>query len=218
MKNIDVASMLGAVDRSVRSFEKDGRPAAAVVLTRTYDTSADDLWDAVTNAERLPRWFAPVDGDLKLGGKYQVKGNAGGTITTCDPPKRFTATWEFGGGVSWIDVGVAPENGKARLTLEHTAFIEEHWEKFGPGAVGIGWELGLLGLALYLAAGSPEVSIPAEATDWGTSDNAKDFMRGSGKAWAGAHAAGGADKADADAKAARTIAFYCGEPPPETGS
>ena len=62
----------------------------------------EDLWDALTSKERLPRWFAQVDGDLQLGGRFQVKGNAGGTITACAPPKSFSATWEFGGGVSWI--------------------------------------------------------------------------------------------------------------------
>src|SRR2546430_11475309 len=29
---------------------------------------------------------------LKLGGRYQLEGNAGGTIEGCDPPKSFFAT------------------------------------------------------------------------------------------------------------------------------
>ena len=68
-----------------------------MTLTRLYDTSVDDLWDALTSKERIPRWFLPVEGDLKLGGRYQLKGNAGGTITACTPPNHFAATWEFGG-------------------------------------------------------------------------------------------------------------------------
>ena len=43
---IDVAMVLGLVTRSVRNFEKDGKAASAVTLTRLYDTSVDDLWDA----------------------------------------------------------------------------------------------------------------------------------------------------------------------------
>ena len=85
---IDIASVLGLVTRSVRPFEKDGRPASAVTLTRLYDTDVDDLWEALTSAERIPRWFLPVEGELKLGGRYQLKGNAGGTITACTPPQR----------------------------------------------------------------------------------------------------------------------------------
>ena len=89
---IDVARVLGLVTRSVRNFEKDGKAASAVTLTRLYDTSVDDLWDAVTSKERIPRWFLPVEGDLQLGGRYQLKGNAGGTITACTPPDHFRDT------------------------------------------------------------------------------------------------------------------------------
>ena len=60
---IDVARVLGLVARSVRNFEKDGKAASAVTLTRLYDTSVDDLWDALTSRERIPRWFLPVEGD-----------------------------------------------------------------------------------------------------------------------------------------------------------
>jgi hypothetical protein len=39
-----------------------------------YPASQSDLWDAVTNADRIPRWFLPVSGDLRLGGHYQLEG------------------------------------------------------------------------------------------------------------------------------------------------
>ena len=71
---IEVARVLGLVTRAVRNFDKDGKPASAVTLTRLYDTSVDDLWDAMTNGERLPRWFAPVEGDLELGRKIPAEG------------------------------------------------------------------------------------------------------------------------------------------------
>ena len=83
---IDVARVLGLVTRAVRNFEKDGKPASAVTLTRLYDTSVDDLWDALTSRERIARWFLPVEGDLQLGGKYQLKGNAGGTVRCARRP------------------------------------------------------------------------------------------------------------------------------------
>lgn len=57
---IDVVRVLGLVTRSVRNFEKDGKAASAVTLTRLYETSVDDLWDAVTSEQRIPRWFFPV--------------------------------------------------------------------------------------------------------------------------------------------------------------
>jgi len=205
----DVERHLGAVERKVVAFERDGKPARSVVLARSYDTTTDDLWDALTNAERIPRWFAPVSGELKLGGRYQIKGNAGGEITECEPPSFLALTWEFGGDVSWVDARVTVERaGRARLTLTHTAHVSPHWETYGPGAVGVGWELGLLGLALYLA--DPE----AEKIDenvFAASLEGKALMRGSAERWSEAETAAGEDPEVARGRAKSTGDFYTGE-------
>lgn len=134
---IDAAKVLGLVTRQVRHFDKDGKPASAVVLARAYDTSVEDLWEAVTSKERVPRWFLPLEGDLKLGGRYQLIGNAGGTITACTPPHHFAATWEFGGGTSWIDVTVAD----ARDSVLEFDAVKRHKDALknkAPGTVDLG--------------------------------------------------------------------------------
>src|SRR5690242_3474648 len=95
--------------RIVRTLQRDGKPANAVIASCVYDTDAADLWSALTDPKRLPRCLLPVSGDLKLGGRYQSEGNAGGTITECVPNKRIGATWEYGGGVSWVTVTLTPE-------------------------------------------------------------------------------------------------------------
>ena len=84
--SFDVAFHLGAVERSVSSLERDGRPAHATTLARSYDVTTQEVWDAVTNRTRIPRWFLPISGELRLGGRYQLEGNEGGVITACDPP------------------------------------------------------------------------------------------------------------------------------------
>lgn len=212
---VDVARFLGAVTRSTASFERDGRPARSVVAARTYPTTVEDLWDAITNAERIPRWFAPVSGELRLGGRYQVEGNASGEITECEPPRRLALTWEFGGGISWVNVSLRREGEEARLELEHVAYEDEHWEQFGPGAAGVGWDLGLVGLALHIASGSGAMDgaavTPEEAMAWMVSPNGREFIRGSSEAWLGAAVSAGADRAVAAAAASRTTAFYTGE-------
>ena len=101
---------------------------------------------------RIPRWFMPVSGELKLGGRYQLEGNAGGVVETCVPMAQFTATWEFGGDVSWIEASFSEDAPGARLTLNHIALLSPHWDEYGPGAVGVGWDTGLLGLALHIDA------------------------------------------------------------------
>jgi len=107
---IDVTEQINAVRRQVGGRVLEAGEARTVVVGQTYGTGLDDLWDACTNPERIPRWFLPVSGELKLGGKYQIEGNAGGTITRCDAPHGFDATWEYGGDVSWIEVRLTAES------------------------------------------------------------------------------------------------------------
>lgn len=210
---MDVDRVVEAVTREVVGREIEGKPARVAVIRRAYDTTVEDLWDALTNAERLPRWFLPVSGDLRLGGRYQFEGNAGGEITECEPPRSLAATWEFGGQVSWVRVrlGAAPGGG-ARLELEHTAVVEgDFWDTYGPGAVGVGWELAALGLERHLATGAAVDRREWEA--WSAGAEGKAFMRRSSEAWGRASIAAGTDEAAALAAAARTTAFYTGEQP-----
>ena len=102
-----VESYLGAVERTVSSLERDGQHARAVTLARSYETTVEDLWDAVTNGERVPRWFLSISGELGPGGHYQLEGNAGGEITACERLSHFALTWEFGEEVSWVEVRVS---------------------------------------------------------------------------------------------------------------
>jgi uncharacterized protein YndB with AHSA1/START domain len=206
----DISKLIGAVKREVRQVEREGKPAAMVVMCRSFDTTIEDLWDALTNRERLPRWFLPVSGELKLGGRYQLEGNAGGTITRCEPPRELSVTWEFGGGTSWVYVSLREDGATTRLELQHIAHPDPHWDKFGPGAVGVGWDLGLMGLGRHIE--NPAATKPPEADPaWLGSDEAKRFMKLSSDDWARAAIAHGEDEAAARARAERTRAFYCGE-------
>ena len=98
--------------------------------------------------------------------------------------------------------------GRARLTLTHTAHLSEHWDEYGPGAVGVGWELGLLGLALHLA--QPTAPKPDDAA-FSASPEGMAFITRSSEAWGQASVAAGADPDAARAAARRTTAFYTGE-------
>jgi uncharacterized protein YndB with AHSA1/START domain len=211
---MDIISRVGAVVRTVESREHNGKNAHVVIATRAYDTDVDDLWDCITNPERLPRWFLPVEGDLRLGGRYQTKGNAGGTITGCKPPRRLEVTWEFGGGVSWVNVSLEPK-GKERtlLTLEHIAHVDDFWDKFGPGAVGVGWDLALNGLTIHLE--TKAAVDPKEYETWSASDEGKAFITASSDGWRKASIASGTPEAAANAAGERTTAFYTGAAHPE---
>ena len=207
---LDVASYLGAVMRTVSALEVDGKPARAVTLGRTFDTAIGDLWDALTNAERIPRWFMPITGELKLGGRYQLEGNAGGVISDCEPPSRFALTWEFGEAISWVEVLLSSDGAnRTRLKLTHTAHLSDHWTQYGPGAVGVGWELGLLGLDLHIV--KPEEPKLDEEV-FSMSPEGKALGIGSAEGWGQAAIAAGEDSEAALAAVKRTAAFYTGTP------
>ena len=123
-------------------------------------------------------------------------------------------TWEYGGKMSWVDVKLASTpDGRAHLELEHIAHApDEHWDRFGPGATGVGWDMALAGLGWHLATGAS--ADPAEAMAWLGSDDGKRFVRRSSDDWCRASIAAGADASSATAAAARTTAAYTGESAP----
>lgn len=209
---IDVSEQISAVRREVGGRVLDAGEARVVTISRTYPAELADVWDACTNPERIPRWFLPVSGALKEGGHYQLEGNAGGTVTRCDPPHGFDATWEMGGDVSWIELRLADgHDGTTLFQLHHIAHVDdERWARFGPGAVGVGWDSGLIGLYLHLTTG--RTLDPAEAAAWAVSEDGHRFLAGSSDAWCAASVAFGTDPARARAAADRTTAFYTGMP------
>jgi uncharacterized protein YndB with AHSA1/START domain len=207
---LDVTHEINAVQRQVGSRVLDAGEARTVTIVRMYAAPIGEVWDACTNPERIPRWFMPVSGELRLGGRYQLEGNAGGTIERCDPPRGFAATWEYGGEVSWIELHLSREaDGRTRFQLEHIAIVDdERWLQFGPGAVGIGWDLGLMGLSIHLESG--KTVDPGEVAAWNVSDEGKQFVSLSSQQWCEASIAAGTDRAAAQASADRTTAFYTG--------
>ncbi len=211
MTEIDVDHQINAVGRIVGKRTIDAGAAHVVTIKQCYDTDQDDLWDAVTNIERIPRWLMPISGDLTVGGTYQLHGNASGTILACDPPKSFTATWEYGGNTSWIEVNVAGRSGdRSELVIEHIAVVGDEMSlQFGPGAVGIGWDSMVLGLALHLSTG--QAIDPDFGVQWVSTDEGRRFLASSNEAWYQANIASGADPATAREAADRCLKAYYGE-------
>jgi uncharacterized protein YndB with AHSA1/START domain len=217
----DVNAQVAAVARDVHEEDHATGPLIIQVLSQQYASPIEDVWDAVTTGDRIARWFLPVSGDLRLGGRYQLEGNAGGEVLECSPPAngaaRYRITWEYGGGVTWVVIRLAADGAeRTRVELEHTTPKSDipagFWEQFGPGATGVGWDGGMLGLALHLS-GRPGVN-PEAAAEWPFTDEGRAFYRAAADAWRDAHVAAGAD-ADSAAKGAdATFAFYTGASTP----
>jgi uncharacterized protein YndB with AHSA1/START domain len=165
---MDIASQIDAIHRQV-----DQQPPAdgsgervSVLLRRGYDAPIGDVWDALTQPDRIKRWFMPISGELRVGGSFQLEGNAGGEILTCEPPRLLKVS--FGGPTSIVELRLTPDgDSDTVLELEHSVPIEMAQSGAGALYVGPGWDGALLGLGLFLrgeavgdpvaAASSPEV-------------------------------------------------------------
>jgi uncharacterized protein YndB with AHSA1/START domain len=220
---VDVNAQLDAVTREVTTIERDGELSRVQTLAQAYPSPIDDVWEAVTTGERIARWFLPVEGDLRVGGRYQLVGNAGGEVLKCSPPSAGTAgyrvTWEYGGGMSWVEVALQSlDDASTRFELTHIAraadLPEGFWELYGPGATGVGWDQALLGLALHLLR---DDRIPPDAAEaWMLSEEGMSFARGAADGWAAAQIASGEDADTAQRAAEATYMFYTGQTPAET--
>lgn len=165
---IDIANQLKAIHRQVERLPADESAGerVGVLMRRDYDASIGDVWDAITEPDRIKRWFMPISGDLRAGGSFQLEGNAGGEILTCDAPRLLKVT--FGGPTSIVEVRLTSQgDSDTVLELEHTVPIEMAQSGAGALYVGPGWDGALMGLGLFLrgevagdpvaAASSPEV-------------------------------------------------------------
>ena len=112
---------------------------------------------------------------------------------------------------SWIELRLSPgRDGGTRFELDHITLVadDDKWAQFGPGAVGVGWEPGLMGLALHPRSGA--AVDPAQARAWSASEPGRRFASLSSQRWRDADVAAGRDPSEADAAGERTAAFYTG--------
>jgi uncharacterized protein YndB with AHSA1/START domain len=173
---IDILEHIAAIQRQVSQTGEEVR----VVLRRTYQAQIEEVWDALTDPDRIRRWMMPITGELKVGGSFQLEGNAGGEILECEPPQRFKVT--FGGPASLVEISLtAGQDGETtELQMDHSVPAA-----FGGASgalyVGPGWDGALLGLALYLEGKIEEHHDPQEMAN---SPETIEFNKASIRAWA----------------------------------
>lgn len=204
-------SIANEINRVIRRL-KTTSDSHQVVLERAFDTDAVDLWAACTNPQRVSRWLEPVSGDLTLGGRYTLtQSGTEGDIVRCEPPRHLSVTWEYEGDVSRVDVNLI-QIGTARTLLRviHHVPFGEHWEAYGPGATGVGWEAWLRALSLHLDIGP--CRDPHESEAVASTHAGHELTHRIARAWSSVDEEAGTPAAEAKARGARTAAFYCGTP------
>src|SRR5215470_579103 len=70
---------------SLHSVDGEG----VVRMEDRLDTGIDDLWGALTDPDRLARWYGEVEGDLRPGGEFDLHIRLGGPrkgrVEACEP-------------------------------------------------------------------------------------------------------------------------------------
>lgn len=115
----------------------------SVRFERRYPTTPEDLWASITEPSRLSRWLGPVYGDLRVGGRYELRmgedvagsqQNAVGDVLECDAPRRLVVGWSFPGeDESRVSVTIRPDGGGSVLVLEHLGLSESAARGYGAG-------------------------------------------------------------------------------------
>ena len=205
---IDINTQIDAIHREVGTQSVESGEAVSVLLRRSYDAPVEDVWDALTDPDRIKRWFMPISGDLREGGDFQLEGNAGGRILHCEPPRLLRAT--FGGETSVVELRLTPDGeGSTTFEFEHTVPMEIAGSGAGALYVGPGWDGALMALGLFLDG--KVIGDPVAAA---SSPEAIDFSRHSVRAWTSAiEASGTASAGDIAAAVEASLAQFA----PDTG-
>ena len=140
--------------------------AGVVRIEDRYDTTIDDLWSAITDPDRLARWFGEVDGELSQRGEFRVHiadaGDRTGQVEACEPPQRLVVTtretdesYRRGQGVPPFDavweITLTADGDRTILVIEVKGMPLEKIAFFGAG-----WQIHAENLAAYLAGREPD--------------------------------------------------------------
>jgi len=141
------------MNRIIGSMRRIDEKRGAVRMEDVYDTDITDLWSAITEPDRLARWIATVEGDLRVGGIIQTHFTSTwegpGRIDVCDAPKHLAITMEAGSEDEAVIEAVLTEEGdRTRLVVEERGLPLDVLHLHGAG-----WQAHVEDLGRYLAGG-----------------------------------------------------------------
>ncbi|HJG91119.1 MAG TPA: SRPBCC domain-containing protein [Brachybacterium massiliense] len=210
-------SAVDAVRRALEIHEhtsSDGhrQVRATLTLTTHVDCAPAQLWPLLTAPAELPRWFGTVTGELREGGSFEVPGGARGRVLEIESPHRLSLAWDRGTGEDPLLIQLDPEDdGTTQLRLRHTALVDaEEFERTGPGALALDWEVALLALAAHTDGwrSSCLAAVPVPTPRWRRSNEAAAFLRAWSVRWAAEAIAAGVDEATARRGEAETTRMH----------
>ncbi|MGA7172742.1 MAG: SRPBCC domain-containing protein [Candidatus Dormiibacterota bacterium] len=146
-----------AIEGTVHSVGGEG----VVRMKARYKTDVDDLWKALTDPQRLVRWYGKVEGDLRLGGEFTATvfgsgWDGRGRIDVCLPPWKAEVTmWEEVGAEGVVAAELVADGDHTGLVIERRGVPLDKLFAYGAG-----WQAHLEDLAAHLTG--------QERPDWAT--------------------------------------------------
>lgn len=111
----------------------------SIRYVRHIDVSAQELWDSLTQPERIARWMQTESMSLEpnVGGAvhYYWGGSdrCDGIVTDFDPPRTLAYSWNEGANTSSVRFDIVEREGGVELTLEHRTLTTDEIKGVGPG-------------------------------------------------------------------------------------
>jgi uncharacterized protein YndB with AHSA1/START domain len=115
-----------------------------LAMKRTYEASAERVFDAWTSEEVLRRWFhaerdwetTEAEVDLRVGGRVRVvmrnpdkdeEHGGGGEYTVVEPPNRlaFTWIWDEDQRETLIEIEFEETDGATTVNFTHSGLLDE---------------------------------------------------------------------------------------------
>jgi uncharacterized protein YndB with AHSA1/START domain len=128
-----------------------------VLVESRYDTTPEDLWEALTTPERLARWLGDVSGDLRPGGTFSATWTSTwtgtGRVEVCEPPHRLRVQMNEEGAETVVEATLTPQVDGVLLVVEASGLPLTNLPAFGAG-----WQVHLEDLGHHL--------VGTERIDW----------------------------------------------------
>jgi uncharacterized protein YndB with AHSA1/START domain len=105
--------------------DKRDEKAPWVERETVVEASPEEVWEALTDEDRLEEWLAPeVELDSTEGGEIAVRDGddqRAGTVETIEEQERFAFTWSRPGeGESFVEFAIEALPGGTRVTVVET--------------------------------------------------------------------------------------------------
>jgi uncharacterized protein YndB with AHSA1/START domain len=123
-------------------------------FVRTFDEAVEDVWAALTEPDRVARWFGrwtgdPSSGSVEMTMTEEVEGLPQTvTIVVCEPPNRLVVDVPGPDGTWHLSATVQDRDGRTALS-----FVHHLAEPYDASSIGPGWHFYLDRLGAVVVGG-----------------------------------------------------------------